>query len=94
MGPLEPGRHEMRRKKRKPAKSEEPRTAPSADSPPQPDLQALNPGLLGAEDAGVVPEAAAAEGSVQDPLQDWPEAEGEADRWLLERPEEGEQVER
>jgi hypothetical protein len=58
------------------------------------ELQALNRGLLGAEDAGAGREAAAAEGSVEDPLQDWPEAEGEADRWLRERSAEGEQVER
>jgi len=29
------------------------------------------------------------DGSVEDPLQDWPEAEGEPDRWLDERAGEG-----
>ncbi len=52
----------------------------------QPNLLALNRGLFGLEPAVAGREAdAAAEGSVEDPLQDWPEAEGEPDRWLLER---------
>jgi hypothetical protein len=44
--------------------------------------------LLGLEpDRGA--QAAAGEGSVEDPLEDWPELEAERDRWLLERPGEG-----
>jgi hypothetical protein len=42
---------------------------------------------------GLEPERGAQEaegdGSVQDPLEDWPELAAERDRWLLERPGEG-----
>lgn len=58
--------------------------APVVSAPPG--LEALNPGLVGIEKPEAGREAdAAADGSVQDPLQDWPEAEGEPDGWLLER---------
>lgn len=74
-----------------------PRVKAAAPLPPAPsDLQAVNPGLVGIEQ----PEAdraagAAVDGSVEDPLQDWPEAEGEPDRWVLERgAQESEQQER
>ena len=45
-------------------------------------LLALEDGRGGAE----------VDASVEDPLEDWPEAEGEPDRWLDERP--GEDVEK
>ncbi len=64
-----------------------PRVKAAAPVPPAPpDLEALNPGLVGIEKPEAGREAdAAVEGSVEDPLQDWPEAEGEPDGWLLER---------
>jgi hypothetical protein len=40
----------------------------------------------GGRAADIAPEGDA---SVEDPLQDWPEAEGEPDRWLDERGAEG-----
>ncbi|MBI3043827.1 MAG: hypothetical protein HYY78_13495 [Betaproteobacteria bacterium] len=84
----------MRARRRSAAKAGQPRKAASPVPPPQPDLQALNQGLFGLEGAGREA-GAAAEGSVQDPLRDWPEAEGEPDRWLLEREaQQGEQEER
>jgi hypothetical protein len=54
------------------------------------DLNAAIAALLEAEDGrmGRQPDVAA-EGSVQDPLADWPEVETEQDRWVLERPGEG-----
>jgi hypothetical protein len=76
----------MRARRRKPAKSELQRETVARPGLSQPDLQTLNRGLFGLEQADAGREAeAAAEGSMQDPLQDWPEAEGERDRWLLER---------
>ena len=76
----------MRARRRKPAKTERQRQAVAPVPLSEPDLQALNRGLFGLEKADAGRGAgAAAEGSVQDPLQDWPEAEGGPDRWLLER---------
>ena len=57
-----------------------------AEPVPDRDANAASGALLALEDgrgaAGVEPEG---DGSVEDPLQDWPEAEGEPDRWLDER---------
>jgi hypothetical protein len=65
------------------AKAQPPRPAPVPE-----DLDAASRALVEAEDArmGRQPDVAA-EGSVQDPLADWPEVE--QDRWVLERPGEG-----
>jgi len=63
--------------------------APSAPVPAE-DANAASGALLALED-GRRPEAEA-DGSVEDPLQDWPEPEGEPDRWLDERV--GENVEK
>ena len=56
--------------------------APSAPVPAE-DANAASGALLALED-GREPEPDG-DGSVEDPLQDWPEAEGEPDRWLDER---------
>lgn len=85
----------MRARKRRRAKAGPPVKAPAPLPAAQPDLDALNPGLAGLEKADAGLADAAAEGSVQDPLQDWPEAEGEPDRWTLDRgAQQGEQQER
>ena len=59
--------------------------APAAPVPDQ-NGNAASAALLALEDgrraADMEPEG---DGSVEDPLQDWPEAEGEPDRWLDER---------
>jgi hypothetical protein len=54
--------------------------APAALEPQ--DLQPLNPGLFGVEEAAA---DRPNDESMQDPLQDWPEAEGAADEWLRDR---------
>ncbi len=71
----------VRRAKRRPEKVR----APAGPLPDQ-DANAASDALLALEEgpraADVEPEG---DGSVEDPLQDWPEAEGEPDRWLEER---------
>ena len=55
---------------------------PSAPVPAE-DANAASSALLALEDGRAAePDS---DGSVEDPLQDWPEAEGEPDRWLDER---------
>jgi hypothetical protein len=69
--------------KSKPARRAKPRpkkkVRPPAEPPRDEGANALSPALL---EEG---RRAARDGSVEDPLQDWPEAEGEPDRWLDER---------
>jgi predicted P-loop ATPase len=71
----------VRRAKRRPEKAR----APAGPLPDQ-DTNAASSALLALEEgrgaADVEPEG---DGSVEDPLQDWPEQEGEPDRWLEER---------
>jgi hypothetical protein len=65
------------------------RAAASAVPRPEEGGNAVPGALLALEDGRG---AAEADASVEDPLEDWPEAEGEPDRWLDERP--GESVEK
>jgi hypothetical protein len=69
------------RKTRRPKAQPKRVRAPAAPEPAE-DRNAAGAALLALE----------ADGSVEDPLQDWPEAEGEPDRWLDERG--GESVEK
>ena len=73
----------MTAKKTRRAKSRpRPGRAPAAP-PPAENANAASDALLALED-GREPDPER-DGSVEDPLQDWPEAEGEPDRWLDER---------
>jgi hypothetical protein len=69
--------------KSKPARRAKPRPKKKVRPPAEPlrdeSANALSPALL---EEG---RRAAHDESVEDPLQDWPEAEGEPDRWLDER---------
>jgi hypothetical protein len=61
-----------------------PKTVRERSAPvPAEDANAASGALLALED-GRAPEPDG-DGSVEDPLGDWPEAEGEPDRWLDER---------
>jgi hypothetical protein len=62
------------------------RRTPAAPPSPAENGNATAEALLALEDGRGTAEADA---SVEDPLEDWPEAEGEPDRWLDERPGEG-----
>jgi hypothetical protein len=75
------GRGGKGRTKRRPQR----RRAPAAP-PPEENGNAAAAALLAPEDGRG---AAEVDASVEDPLQDWPEAEGEPERWLDERPGEG-----
>lgn len=78
-----------RAKKARRAKPQKRAPAPAAP-PAEENGNAAAGAMLALEDGrGGVAEA---EGSVEDPLEDWPEAGGEPDRWLDERP--GEDVQK
>jgi hypothetical protein len=66
------------------------KTQPAPPVPVPEDLNAASRALVEAEDGRMGRQRdVAAEGAVQEPLADWPEAEAEQDRWVLERPGEG-----
>ena len=62
------------------------RTRVQGAPPSQPDLDVVSRALLGLGEWRGAPDAQA-EGSIEDPLGDWPESSGEPDQWLLERRE-------
>ena len=67
--------------KRKPVRTKRAPPLPEA----QEDLNAVSAALYDDAPAGDVEASARAGESVEDPLQDWPESDGEADGWLKER---------
>jgi hypothetical protein len=74
----------MTKAKKAPRAKARPKKARVPSGPvPAEDANAASGALLALE-AGRAPEPDG-DGSVEDPLQDWPEAEGEPDRWLDER---------
>jgi hypothetical protein len=78
------------RKAKKTPRAKPKKRAPAPAAPaPDDDGNAAGGALLALEDGRG---AAEVDASVEDPLEDWPEAEGEPDRWLEERP--GEDVEK
>jgi len=71
----------VRRAKRRPEKVRAP-----AEPLPDQDANAASGALLALEEGRRAPDVQpAADDSVEDPLQDWPEAEGDPERWLEER---------
>lgn len=68
-------------RRRKPLRKE---TAPPPPGAPE-DLNATSRALYGVSQAEEPEAEAQGNESIEDPLQDWPESEGEADEWLKER---------
>jgi hypothetical protein len=81
-----------RRARRAAARRKQVRALPSA--PAQPDVAAESRALLDAGESRHPEADARGEGSVQDPLQDWPESSGERDAWIAERRERDERQDR
>jgi hypothetical protein len=78
--------------RREAARRRQARTGPV--SSPQPDPGAESRALLDAGESRHPQADARGDGSIQDPLQDWPESTGEPDGWIAERQVRGEQPDR